>query len=79
MLVNARVGPLKKLSEETVIVYVHNRHLKTPLSIYFNFFPNYFQPKFEFPNLECGSYAGSFFFSIGRPKLEMRTQLQSYQ
>ena len=34
-------------------MYITDIFLKTPLSIYFNFFPNFF-PKFEFQNLGCG-------------------------
>ena len=39
-------------------MYITGIFLKTPLSIYFNFFPNFF-PKFEFPNLGCGLSASA--------------------
>ena len=49
LLINCLVT---KLQTKKQWIYITDIFLKTPLSIYFNFFPNFF-PKFEFPNLEC--------------------------
>ena len=45
-------------------LYITDIFLTTPLSIYFNFFPNFFFPKFEFPNLGCGLSASAAYTPV---------------
>ena len=44
-------------------MYITDIFLKTPLSIYFNFFPIFF-PKFKFPNLGCSLSASAAYTPV---------------